>query len=321
MSEQLTNISEVLSGVRTAAIGGHVRPDGDSIGTCLALYLYICRNFPEIQTDLYLEDPKSEFCFLKGFDKILTKADKDITYDVFITCDVSSRDRLAVAGDYFDSAKKTVCIDHHVSNTGFADINHIRGGISSASEVLYGILDNSLLDRDIAAALYTGIAHDTGVFHYSSTTPETMRIGAELMEYGFEFSRMMDVSFFQRTYLQTQVLGRVLTESIMLGDGKCIIGSMKKKDMDFYGVRPIDLDGIAAQLNMTAGIEVAVFLYEYETQRFKVSLRSAGNVDVSTIAVYFGGGGHVNAAGFDMNGSYYDIVNNITEQIEIQCPL
>ncbi len=317
----MNNISEILPGVRTAAIGGHVRPDGDCIGSTLGLYLYMRRNYPEIETDIYLENPKTEFCFLKGFDKILTKTEGPREYDLFITCDVSSRNRIAVAGEYFDTAKKTVCIDHHVSNHGFADVNHVMGDISSASEVLYCLLDRDKIDRDIAEALYTGIAHDTGVFLYSATTPQTMRIAADLMEFGFDFNKLLDVSFYQRSYLQTQVLGRVLTESIMIGDGKCIIGHLKKKEMDFYGIQPADLDGIIAQLNYTSGIEVAVFLYELDTQEYKVSLRSHGEVDVSIIAVRFGGGGHVRAAGFNMNGTFYDIVNNITEQIEMQCPL
>ena len=317
----INNISEVLTGVKTAAIGGHVRPDGDCIGSCVGLYLYLRRNYPEIRTDIYLEKPRPEFGFLKDFEEIRTTDDEEKSYDLFITCDVSSRDRLAVAGRYFDSAEKTLCIDHHVSNPGFAMINHVCGGISSACEVLYDLLDSDKLDRYIAEALYMGIVHDTGVFHYSSTTPQTMTIAGSLMHFGFDFGKILDETYFQKTYLQHQVMGRVLAESILLGDGKCIVGWLKKKDMDFYGVTPTDLDGIVAQLNLTAGIEVAVFLYELEPQLFKVSLRSHGIVDVSEIAMYFSGGGHVRAAGFEMNGSVYDIINNITEQIEKQMPL
>ena len=317
----INNISEVLTGVKTAAIAGHVRPDGDAIGSCMGLYLYLKRNFPEIRTDIYLEKPRDEFSFLKDFNEIRTTAGTEEPYDLFITCDVSARERIGVAGDHFDRAKKTVCIDHHVSNPGFAMINHVRGGVSSSCEVLYGLLCPDKLDRYIAEALYMGIVHDTGVFHYSSTTPETMAIAGELMKFGFDFGRILDETYFQKTYIQHQVMGRVLAESIMLGNGKCIIGWLKKKDMDFYGVMPTDLDGIVAQLNLTAGIEVAVFLYELEPQLFKVSLRSHGIVDVSEIAMYFSGGGHVRAAGFEMNGSVYDIINNITEQIEKQMPL
>ena len=113
-------------------------------------------------------------------------------------------------------------------------------------------------------------------------------------------------------------MGRVLAESIMLLDGKCIVGYMKKRDMDFYGVDGKDLEGIVSQLRLTRGVEVAMFLYEVESQVFKVSLRSNGCVDVSKIAVYFGGGGHMRAAGCDLAGSMYDVINNVSEQIEKQ---
>ena len=311
----MKNISEILENVKTVGIGGHIRPDGDCIGSCMALYLYIREYFPDIEADVYLEQPKPIFDYIDRMDEVKTEAEEEKEYDLFITCDVSALDRLAVAGKYFDTAKKTACIDHHVSNKGFANVNHVRGDVSSACEVLYGLLDADKIDRSIAVPIYTGMAHDTGVFQYSSTTPETMRIAGELMKTGFDFSRIIDESFYQKTYLQNQVMGRVLAESILLLDGKCIIGYLKKKDLDFYGVEGKDLDGIVSQLRLTEGVEVAMFLYELETQNFKVSLRSNGKIDVSKIAVYFGGGGHMRAAGCDLQGSVYDVINNVTGQI------
>ena len=314
----MERIEEILDGVKTMAIAGHIRPDGDCVGSCMALYLYMKEWHPDIRTDVYLDHPKPVFHHIDCMDEVKTEKGEEKIYDLFVTCDVSSRDRLAIAGDYFESAKKTACIDHHVSNRGFAQINHVHGEISSACEVLYGLLDPEKVNRSIAAAIYTGMAHDTGVFQYSSTTPQTMRIAAKLMETGFPFSKIIDESFYQKTYIQNQVMGRVLAESIMLLDGKCIVGCMRKRDMDFYGVDGKDLEGIVSQLRLTQGVEVAMFLYEIETQVFKVSLRSNGRVDVSKIAVYFGGGGHMRAAGCDMSGSVYDVINNVSEQIEKQ---
>lgn len=313
----MKNIAEVLEGVKTVGIGGHVRPDGDCVGSCMALYLYIRKYFPDIDVNVYLDHPKPIFGHIECIDKIKAEAE-DIVYDLFITCDVSARERLALADDMFDKAKKTVCIDHHVSNLGFADVNHICGEVSSCCEVLYGILDPEKVVLPIATAIYTGMIHDTGVFQYSSTSPETMRIAAELMKTGIPFSQIIDESFYQKTYLQNQVMGRVLAESILLQNGTCIIGYMRKRDMDFYGVEGSDLDGIVSQLRLTRGVEVAIFIYETETQHFKVSLRSNGRVDVSKVAVYFGGGGHTRAAGCDLQGSMYDVINNLTAQIERQ---
>ena len=176
----MKNIAEVLESVKTVGIGGHIRPDGDCVGSCMALYLYIRTYFPDIDVTVYLDHPKPIFGHIECIDEIKTEAD-DSVYDLFITCDVSARDRLALAGNLFENAKKTVCIDHHVSNPGFADINYVQGDISSCCEVLYGILDSEKVTLPIATAIYTGMVHDTGVFQYSSTSPETMRIAGELM--------------------------------------------------------------------------------------------------------------------------------------------
>ena len=314
----MKNISEILENVKTVGIGGHIRPDGDCIGSCMALYLYIREYFPDIEADVYLEQPKSVFDYIDRMDEVKTEAEEDKVYDLFITCDVSALDRLAVARKYFDAAKKTACIDHHVSNNGFADVNHVRGEISSASEVLYGLLDSDKIDRSIAVPIYTGMAHDTGVFQYSCTSRRTMEIAGKLMEKGFDFNELLDQTFFQKTYLQNQILGRALLESMLLMDGKCIISALRKKDLDFYGVTSEDLDGIVSQLRNTTGVEVAIFLYETAIQEFKVSLRSNGKVDVSRVASYFGGGGHVRAAGCTMQGSVYDVLNNLTLHIEKQ---
>lgn len=313
----MKNISEVLDHVKTMGIGGHIRPDGDCVGSCMALYLYVKEYYPEIEVDVYLESPKPVFHHIDRIDEMKTELDGKKEYDLFVTCDVSTVDRLAVAREYFDSAKKTVCIDHHVSNRGFADINHVEGDISSCCEVLYGLFDPERVTRPIATAIYTGMVHDTGVFQYSSTSPQTMRIAATLMETGFDFSKIIDESFYQKTYVQNQVMGRVLAESIMALDGKCVIGCLRKHDMDFYGVNGKDLDGVVSQLRLTAGVEVAMFIYEVEPQMFKVSLRSNGKIDVSEIAVFFGGGGHMRAAGLDLECcSMYDVINNITAEIE-----
>ena len=111
-------------------------------------------------------------------------------------------------------------------------------------------------------------------------------------------------------------MGRVLAESIMLLGGACIVGVLRKKDLIFYGVSGKDLDGIISQLRLTKGVEVAMFLYELDSMNYKVSLRSNGKVDVNKVASYFGGGGHIRAAGCEIKGTAYDAINNLTRQIE-----
>ena len=313
----MTEIDSILKDAQSVAVSGHVRPDGDCVGSTLAVYNYIKDYYPDIKARLYLEPSPNIFKFMQRADEIDSSYADDTVYDLFIACDCSDTDRLGSAAKYFESAKRTLCIDH-VTNGAFADANYIFPDASSTCELVFELLPKERITIQIAECIYTGMVHDTGVFQYSSTTPETMRIAGELMKTGFDFSRIIDESFYQKTYLQNQVMGRVLAESILLQDGKCVVGYLKRREMDFYGVEGKDLEGIVSQLRLTAGVEVAIFIYEMETQLFKVSLRSNGKVDVSRIAVFFGGGGHVRAAGCDMQGSMYDVINNLTAEIEKQ---
>ena len=180
------------------------------------------------------------------------------------------------------------------------------------------MMEPEQISRAAATAIYMGIAHDTGVFQYSCTSPDTMRAAAVLMEKGIPYSRILEETFYKKTYLQNQVLGRALLESMLLLDGRCIVSVTRKRDMEFFGVGPVDLEGIVSQLKLTEGVEVAIYLYETGNHEYKVSLRSKELVDVSEIASYFGGGGHVRAAGVTMQGTFHDIVNNLTLHIERQ---
>lgn len=314
----MEKIANELKGINTVAIAGHVRPDGDCVGSCMGLYLYLKENYPDIAADVYLEQPGAQFSFLSCFEEIKTVYQTGKVYDLLVTLDVSDKNRIGVAEEAYETAKKRVCIDHHISNRGLGDVNEIRPDASSTCEVLYTLLEEEKVSKAVAEAIYTGMVHDTGVFQYSCTSPETMRIAAKLMEKGIPFTKIVEESFYEKTYVQNQILGRCLMESILLMDGKCVIGVVKKKMMDFYHVEPKDLDGIVQQLRIIKGVEVAIFIYEVKPQEFKVSLRSKGKVNVNEVASYFGGGGHVLAAGCTFHGSVYDVMNNLLEIIEKQ---
>ena len=156
----MKNIEEILTGVQTLGIAGHVRPDGDCIGSCMGLYLYLKKYHPEISTDVYLEKPREVFSYITGINEVITREpEEDKIYDLFITLDVSAKNRIALVGDAYERAGKRICIDHHTSNPGFGDENYILSDVSSASEVLYTLLDPDKITREIAEAIYTGIVH------------------------------------------------------------------------------------------------------------------------------------------------------------------
>lgn len=307
-----------LQDVCSVAIAGHIRPDGDSIGACLGLWHYIKDNFPEIKADIYLEQPSPKFALLDGSEQIKQADGSEKIYDVFISVDCAAIDRLGAATSYFEKAKKTICIDHHISNHGFAMENVILPEASSTCEVLCTLMKAEAISKEAAAALYTGIVHDTGVFQYSCTSPQTMRIAAMLMEKGISYTKILEETYYKKTYSQNQALGKALLESVRILDGRGIISVIRKKDLEFFEIEPADLDGIVSQLKLTEGVEVAIFLYEIGNHEYKVSLRSSEKINVSEVAAYFGGGGHVRAAGVTMQGTFHDIVNNLTLHIESQ---
>lgn len=313
----MTKLETMIDQAGKIVILGHVNPDGDCVGSCLAVYNYIKEWDSSKAVTVRLERAPSKFSYLSGFDAIETEAGEE-TYDLCICLDSSDEERLGDFKSCFDRSAKTICIDHHITNRGYAQENVIDGHASSACEVVYGQLDESRISKRVAECIYTGIIHDTGVFKYSNTSRKTMEIAGRMMEKGIDFGTIIDGSFYKKTYMQSQILGRALLESITFLDGRCIFSVVRKKDMDFYGVEKSDLDGIVDQLRVIDGIECAIFLYETGIHQFKVSLRSNSIVDVSRIAAYFGGGGHVRAAGCTMSGSVHDVVNNLSAHIAEQ---
>ena len=315
---RMFNLKELLEGKQNVALGGHVRPDGDCVGSTMGLYLYLKENFPQIETDLYLESVPEAYSMIRHTDEVKSELPEGKIYDLFICMDCGDLQRLGFSQKLFLEAKQTACIDHHVSNEAFADVNYIVPDASSTSELVYNLLDYDKMSLETAEALYMGIAHDTGIFRYSCTSPETMEAAAQLMRKGVDTAKITDRTYYEKTYVQNQILGKALLESIMVLDQRCIVSVMRLKEMKFFQAKPSDLEGIVSQMRQTKGVEVAMFLHETAPQTFKVSLRSKEQVDVSRIAKYFGGGGHVRAAGVTMKGSVHDVINNLTALIEKQ---
>lgn len=311
-------LESMLQEAKTVAITGHVRPDGDCVGSCLAAFNYIREQYAQIQVVVYLEQPANKFAYLSGFEQIHHDPDEDRSFDLCICLDCSDKERLGAFARYLDGAGRSICIDHHITNTGYAGENVVEADASSTCEVLFGLLREDGISRETAECIYTGIIHDTGVFRYNCTSKKTMDIAGKMMEKGIEFGKIIDDSFYRKTYLQSQILGRSLLESITFLHGTCIFSVVREQDMAFYGVDYKDLDGIIDQLRIIEGIQCAIFLYETGNHTYKVSMRSNSELDVSKIASYFGGGGHVKAAGCNMSGSIHDVINNLSGHIEKQ---
>ena len=300
----------------TIAITGHIRPDGDCLGSTLGLYNYITANYPSKRVDLFLEKPGDKLGFLKNFDKINSDFKTDIQYDVMFCLDVSAADRLGDAESIFNAAGKRVVLDNHISNQGYGDENFVYGDSSSACEVLYGFLDESKMDRDVAMCLYTGIVSDTGVFRYSCTSPATMEIVAKLMKFDIPTEYIINESFFAVNYNENRILGAALLKSKLRSEGRIIYSWITYDEMNKFGVTSKGLESIVSQLKLTRNVECAAFFYQSGKNAFKVSLRSKGSLDVNEIASHFGGGGHAKAAGCNLNGELDTCMEAVFKLIE-----
>ena len=309
-------LDEVLSDVESVAIAGHIKPDGDCTGSTLALYNYIKNNYSGIRVTLYLEPIPNLFKFLQRSEEIVSDFSENVTYDLFFSLDCGDGGRLGGAIRYFDAAKKTVCIDHHISNKSFADLNDIHPEASSTSELVFELLDEKRITKEIAECLYVGIIHDTGVFQYSCTSSKTMNIAGKLMDKGIDYPDIVDKTFFEKTFEQNRILGTALLKANRYFDDRCIACIITAQDMADCHALPKHLEGIVAQLRSTKGVDVAVLIYENADGTFKVSMRTNGAVDVAAICVKHGGGGHVRAAGATMTGDPEMILQTLLEDIK-----
>lgn len=312
------------------AIGGHIRPDGDCVGSCMGLYHYIREQFPEKQVQVYLGEFPDSFRLLEGVEQFIKpvkqqmeEAEEGQAWDLFVALDSSNLERLEFA-PVFQKAVRTVCIDHHITNEGYAMMNLVFTS-SSTAEAIYDVIqgrnekgEEMPVSKAAAEALYMGIVHDTGVFKHSCTTRHTMEVAGALMERGVDTSRMIDDTFYRKSYVQNQILGQALLNSVLWEQGSVISTAVFATDFEKYHAGKTDLDGIVDQLRITRGVEVAVFAYETEEDSFKFSMRSNSKVDVSTIAMQFGGGGHVRAAGCTISGTYEKGLQQLLEEIRKQ---
>lgn len=316
-------IDGFLQNVRNVAIFGHVRPDGDCVGSTLALYNYIKDNFPGVNAKVFLEKFPMSYKILRGADDVLSEYSEDVFgengCDVAFLFDTPSFERVGANGEpCIKSAKFTCNIDHHISNPlNLCDKCFVEPEASSASEVLYFLLDKDKVNQETAGCLYLGIVHDTGAFKFSCTGKRTMNVVGELIDKGVDFAKIVNETYYTRTYKQTLITGLALQKSELALDGKVVYSFVTGDEMDRYGVTPVDLSNVIDSLREVSGTEVAVFLYPVNG-RFKISLRSNYFVDVNAVAKIFGGGGHVRAAGADTSASPEFALQKILTVIEEQ---
>ncbi len=300
-------------------ISSHVNPDGDSIGSGLALYWAIKKIDPNKNVRYIIEDDVPyNLKFLKG-SEIIEKY-KDLTeepvVDLFFTVDSANFKRIGRVGNFRKEAY-LINIDHHVSNDEFGDLNIVEES-SSACEIMYGVIKDILkveIDKIIGECLYTGITTDSGSFKYQSTTGKTFKIAGELIEVGIDRNKIIDEVYKSRTMGYIKTLGMALSRMQFIKDKKMVYFTLSKDFIERENIKKDETDGIVEKMLEYKDCDIAVFLKEDGDYKIKGSLRSKKEIDVNEVAKIFDGGGHKRAAGFTTELEENEIIMNIIEKI------
>ncbi len=283
----------------------HIHPDGDTLGSCIALRKFLVENGLEVY--LVNDDRIPANLRFLNFEGMVTSEEfqslqwEKESYGVFVV-DGSDLTRIADRQWIFDQAKNSFCIDHHVTNKGFTDYLWLEEEASSTGELVYCLIKNNggKVDQEIAEPLYVAISTDTGSFKYDSTGSRTLRVVADLMDTGFDMQKTIVEVYQNKEIDQVRLMQIALNHLKIKENGKVGISYICLENLDEYGITQYDTDGICELIRDIAGLEVAVFLREVREGEFKVSTRSKYDFDVAVFSQCFGGGGHKKAAGFTL---------------------
>lgn len=308
-------LKDALDSSDSIALVSHKDPDGDCLGSLLGFGHILQTNGKSVKMYLEGEIPFN-FRFLPDISKIVNKPDSNI-HDLVIILDCSDIARIGSMVEVFNHSKKSVCIDHHISNDGFCDIDIIESEYSSTGELVYEISKQFgyLIDIEAATHIYAAILTDTGKFIYSNTSPQTMRNTAELMDKGIAFSKIAE-SIYGNEYREIYLVkARIMSEVEFYHEGRLSVAPITKAILDEYGASLKDVDGIVESIRDIEGVLVSCVLKEVSSKNTKVSLRSKGDIDVSAISVLHNGGGHERAAGFNLDADMNESKKIIVEQL------
>lgn len=307
----LGEIKSLIINSDNIAIICHVSPDCDTIGSGLAFSAFL-KKLGKTRVDVYCEDEYRKLAFITS-EKTICE-DVDFEYDLAIAVDVATGERMGEMRKYYYRAKKHFTVDHHKSNDMNASELYLRTDVSSTAEIIYTILsyiDSSAIDKNIAELLYAGILTDSGAFYHPSTTSNTHSVVAKLYEYDIDSNKIYYELFKKIEQKSFALQTNALNKTSFYCNGEVGILTFLKNDFDKFGTDYSSTEGCINKLLDVDIVKVAVSVAEVEKNSYKVSFRSKGNIDVSSCAARFGGGGHKNAAGCRINGNYYDIIDKL----------
>lgn len=314
----LQEIISKIKGSKTAVVMAHQNPDGDTLGSMLAIGA-ILKDLG-FKVDHVMSDPVPEvFQFLPYSDLVMKPDDNRIQkeHDLSFSLDCGSLKRLGKAGEIYGKAKERINIDHHISNEKFGTLNWIEAEATSTGQLVY-LLANELkinISKEVATLLYTTLLTDTGCFANSNTNADALMWASELIKLGADYENVYRKAFLEKPLRMMKVFGVGLNNLSLSEDGNVAWTYVSKEDMKRLSATSEDTEDIADYIMRTKGVKVGIFFREDEKE-VKVSLRSVTDFDVSKIAVSFGGGGHKRAAGINIKKPFSEVRDLILSKVK-----
>ena len=310
----LDDIKNIIETNNTFVIFAHENPDGDAVGSGLAMY-GILSNLGK-KVDIVMDEFPAVFEYLEGFDKII-KVPSLKSYDVAIAVDCPDLKR--IKDDYvpfFNEAKYRMEFDHHINNGMYADYCVVDQACPACSQLLSSTFNylGYEITSPIAECLLTGIITDTGGFRHSGTNSETFEFAAWCMTKGLNISKIYHNSMMLMTKTKFEEEKLAMERMEFLADGKIAFTYITKEDDERIGIEPGDHDGIVEIGRNVKGVEVSIFLYQKNDGTYKASIRSNEYVDASEICILFGGGGHVKAAGTNLKMTFEEAKKSLINE-------
>lgn len=309
---ELENIIDCLNRAKKIGIFTHVNPDGDAIGSSMALYLALKQLNKEV--DIIADEYSKCFDFLSNLDEIKQNGSKD--YDLTVALDCATKGRLFDLNNSFDSSITSISIDHHASNTFFADYNYVEGKSPAACMTLTKILKglNVSITKEIGEFLMAGIITDTGGFRHDTVDDETFEFAATMLDLGVNISDIYYRTFDKKSKAQFK-LASIATERLKFYcNEKIALTYLTKEDFIKAKALPGDHEGIVNIGRNIEDVEVSIFLREELENNYKVSLRSNSYVNVSEVAEVFDGGGHEKAAGLTIEETLDNAIKKLIKE-------
>ncbi len=291
----MKNIIEQIKKADTIAILGHISEDADSVGSSLAMQYALCKMGKKADV-VFSGELENRLSFINA--KGIFKEEAEESYDLCLCLDSGDIGRFGDRVEIFKKAKATASVDHHFTNTNFAEFNYVVSDASACGEILYDVIASLgvEIDTTLAEYLFIAIASDTGSFKYSNVSPKTLRITAKLLEQGIDNAYLSRMLFDTETEAVMHFKGQLMSRVETYFDGKLSLIAVDKTEFQKNGVLERDMGDIVNIARQVAGCEIAVSVRETE-EKVKISFRSNGKYDVGEIAMHFGGGGHKMASG------------------------